>query len=125
MAAVFRHCRGFIAGDKHTAVRPMSQLREINLGQWEGLPMAHVRRHFPEEWARRGEDISSYKPPGGECFGDLHNRVLPAVEDMVARLGNSLPVLGQNRTKVVIDSNSRSRFQSLPLATGLWCLEYY
>ncbi len=92
-----------IAGDKHTAVRPMSKLREIHLGQWEGLPMAHVRRQFPEKWQRRGEDISNYKPPGGECFEDLHNRVVPAVEAVVAQLkGHGLIVAHAGVNRLVL-----------------------
>jgi probable phosphoglycerate mutase len=92
-----------IAGEKHTAVRPISQLREIHLGQWEGLPMSHVRRHFPEEWKRRGEDISNYKPPGGECFADLHNRVVPAVEAVVAQLkGHGLIVAHAGVNRLVL-----------------------
>ncbi|MEZ4525768.1 MAG: histidine phosphatase family protein [Desulfobacterales bacterium] len=58
------------------------QLREINLGEWEGLAMSEVRARFPEAWAARGGDMSGYRPPRGESFADLSQRVLPVFENI-------------------------------------------
>jgi probable phosphoglycerate mutase len=56
-------------------VRP--DLREINLGKWEGTLRSEVAQSQPEEYERRGRSIVEYRPPGGESFADLAARVLP------------------------------------------------
>ncbi len=66
-----------------TPVKIMSALREIDLGQWEGLAMDEVRRDFPELYAARGRDMAGFRPPDGESFGDLELRVRPVVETLV------------------------------------------
>jgi probable phosphoglycerate mutase len=60
-------------------------LREIHLGQWEGLEMEAVRRQCPEDFQRRGADLAGFRPPGGESFGDLQARVWPAFQGLAAR----------------------------------------
>lgn len=54
-----------------------SELREINLGEWEGRPFDEVRTADPHEFQRRGEQIADHRPPGGESFKDLQRRVWP------------------------------------------------
>jgi probable phosphoglycerate mutase len=92
-----------IAGDYPAAVRTMPKLREIHLGQWDGLSMAYVRRHFPEKWRKRGENISGYKPPGGESFEDLQNRVVPTFEEVGEQLkGHGLIVAHAGVNRVIL-----------------------
>jgi probable phosphoglycerate mutase len=69
-----------IAGNRQETMRPLPELREINLGQWDGLPMQEVRCRYPEEFEKRGADLVHYRPDGGESFFDLSARVLPAFE---------------------------------------------
>ena len=69
-----------IAGNRQEAVRPLSELREINLGRWDGLPMHEVRCRYPEEFEKRGAGLVNYRPESGESFLDLSARVLPAFE---------------------------------------------
>jgi broad specificity phosphatase PhoE len=42
--------------------------------------MQEVRSRFSEEFEKRGADLVSYRPEGGESFFDLSARVLPAFE---------------------------------------------
>lgn len=60
--------------------------REIRLGAWEGLPMAAVQAAQPALYAARGADPAGVRPPGGEHFGDLARRVLPAFAALEASL---------------------------------------
>ena len=69
-----------IAGNRQESVRPLPELREINLGHWDGLPMEEVRCRYPEEFEKRGADLVLYRPEGGESFLDLSARVLTAFE---------------------------------------------
>jgi alpha-ribazole phosphatase len=75
-----------IAGDNQVSIRVVQEFREICLGQWEGLSMDFVRRRFPEQWRRRGENLADYPPPGGESFREFQNRVVPAFEAVAGQL---------------------------------------
>lgn len=61
-------------------VRPC--LREIDMGDWEGLAQADLARREPEAWAARGADIATHRPPGGESFADLRARVAPLLDEL-------------------------------------------
>lgn len=61
------------------AVR-LPELREICLGDWQGLSKLEVEARFPGQLERRGADLAGYRPPGGESFADLSARVLPALD---------------------------------------------
>lgn len=73
------------AFDPRPEITPLPALREIRLGQWEGLNAEEVRERFPGQLERRGEDMADCRPAGGESFADLLARVLPAVEDIARR----------------------------------------
>ena len=83
-----------IAGDTPEKITVMPQLREIDLGAWDGLLMAEVRERFPLEWKRRGEDLTGYKPPGGESFADLQGRIVPLFDELVANSTGNVLVVG-------------------------------
>ena len=83
-----------IAGTRQIPVEIMSQLREIHLGEWEGLPVAEVRRRFPKEYERRGQDLSGYRPPGGESFSDLRKRIVPVFERIVSGMEGNILIVG-------------------------------
>lgn len=49
-------------------------LREISLGEWDGRPIADMADAFPKEYEKRGANLLTYKPQGGENFYDLRYR---------------------------------------------------
>ncbi|MGI6712080.1 MAG: histidine phosphatase family protein [Bacillota bacterium] len=53
----------------------LKELREINLGKWEGLYFDEVRRNTPEEFEKRGRCLEDYRHPGGETFREFSIRV--------------------------------------------------
>ncbi len=59
-------------------------LREIDLGAWDGRRIAEVRREDPAAYRQRGENLSGFRPPGGESFDDLARRVVPVFESIAA-----------------------------------------
>jgi broad specificity phosphatase PhoE len=73
-------------------VRREPCLREIDLGSWEGLEMAAVKREQPEAYEARGRDFEGFRPPGGESFGDLANRTLPFLAELASFPGSVLVV---------------------------------
>ena len=82
------------------AVEAMPELREIHLGHWEGLSFARVRQRWPDAFRQRGEDLAGFRPPGGESFRDLRQRVIPAFENVVRQTAGNLLIVahaGVNR----------------------------
>lgn len=82
------------------SIMPRQDLREINMGDWEGRTFTDIVRCFPTEFKERGADIGYYRVPGGESFADCGKRVHAAFYDIIASTtGNVLIVAhaGVNR----------------------------
>lgn len=62
----------------------MSLLREMDLGDWEGLPFPQIRDNWPELYEARGKDLAGTPPPGGESFLQAGLR-MQAVIDMLQK----------------------------------------
>jgi len=89
-----------IAGARQAQIQVMTELREIHLGEWDGVPMAKVRAQFPEKWLERGDNPALFRPPGGESFDDMHNRVISAFEQIVRQSNGQVLIVahaGVNR----------------------------
>ncbi len=90
-----------IAG--HLGIEPVlkSELREMNIGIWEGMTWREIVERYPEEWQARLDDLVNYRVPGGENLLDLAARGVPALRQIVAgHRGESVLVVahgGMNR----------------------------
>lgn len=78
-----RQTAEIIVGNASLPILPRGDLREIALGEWEGLSRQEVAERFPEQYGARGSDIEGYRVPGGESFADCQSRVLGAWRDIV------------------------------------------
>jgi alpha-ribazole phosphatase len=91
-----------IAARLKEPVQALPELREINLGKWDGLPVQEVRCNYPDEFEKRGVDIVPYRPAGGESFLDLSARVIPVFERIIRDMENGRILIvghaGVNRT---------------------------
>jgi broad specificity phosphatase PhoE len=67
--------------------RPQSEtsLREIFLGDWEGLRTEEIAERFPEAWARWVEEPDWDVVPGGEGAALFDARVAGALDDIFRR----------------------------------------
>jgi probable phosphoglycerate mutase len=72
------------------------------MGSWEGLSMEETKRSFPKEYARRGSQLAGFRPPGGESFSDLRNRVVPLFEDLVRQEEGPILIAGHAGVNRVI-----------------------
>jgi len=61
----------------------VDELKEINMGDWEGMPFSEIKRTDPEAYEKRGLAIDRFTPPNGESFIDLQQRVMPVFERIV------------------------------------------
>ena len=97
------HTASLIVKNRDCQPEPVSEFREISLGEWEGRTFAEVQAQYPEEYERRGQDIANHRTPGGESFADLQKRVLPAFAKVVEKTkGNSMIVAHAGVNRVIL-----------------------
>ncbi|MBR6312543.1 MAG: histidine phosphatase family protein [Oscillospiraceae bacterium] len=63
-----------IAGRLRTGMVLMPGLRELSLGAWDGRLIEDIKAAYPEDYEKRGKNLLSFKPEGGENFYDLRYR---------------------------------------------------
>lgn len=84
-----------IIGNSHNVAPTVSSnLREIHLGSWEGRNFEEIRRKFPEEFKKRGQDIVNYRPPEGESFADLSLRVNKVFDQILQETSGNIVIVG-------------------------------
>jgi len=87
------------------------ELREVDLGDWDGQPFAAIQSRDPEAFRQRGTRIADHRPPGGESFRDLDGRVWPFFETLLRRTpGRILVVTHAGVIRVLL-----CRFLGIPL----------
>ena len=83
-----------VANPRNVPVVVCQKLREISMGEWEGCTFGDIARRFPEKFKARGNDIVSYRVPGGESFADCSNRIVAALEEIIASSTGNLVIAG-------------------------------
>jgi broad specificity phosphatase PhoE len=91
-----------IVGNRLDLMEVRPELREIYLGEWEGLTVDEVNLRYPGEWRRRGTCIDEYRPPGGESFADLSSRVTPLLDEIAAQPARPILMVGHAGVNRVI-----------------------
>ncbi|WP_158269647.1 histidine phosphatase family protein [Desulfonatronum sp. SC1] len=78
------------------------ELREIDLGAWEGMSREEIERHSPGAWEERGKNFAGYRPAGGENFQDVQDRIYPVFQEMSAMAkAQDKPVLAVTHAGVI------------------------
>jgi probable phosphoglycerate mutase len=81
----------------------LAELREINLGSWEGRRIETIKTLYPQAYRQRGDQIADYRPPEGESFRDLQRRVWPAFKAVTRGLrGQTLIVTHAGVIRVLL-----------------------
>jgi broad specificity phosphatase PhoE len=85
-------------------VNVVTNLYDIDCGEWQGLSVEKVEAGFPglyQDWLDTPEQV---RLPGGETLEDVRARVMPFIQDVVIRCGEGRVVLVSHRLvfKVVI-----------------------
>jgi broad specificity phosphatase PhoE len=73
-----------IAEPHKLEVKPLDDLIEIKLGDWQGLHESEIARKWPEMWRQSQIDPSGLAFPNGESFGQVAERAVRAFEMAVA-----------------------------------------
>ncbi|MGB6067845.1 MAG: histidine phosphatase family protein [Desulfomonilaceae bacterium] len=92
-----------LSGKPKEMLKFMPEFREIQLGDWEGLAVAEVAQRFPQEWHERGSCLATFRPPGGESFQDLKERVIPVFQRIVDKArGDTMIVSHAGVNRVIL-----------------------
>ena len=65
-------------------VIPLTGLREINQGEWQGRYLAEVRAEFGEPDPNAGEEMLHERAPGGESVAEVAARLKLAADQVAA-----------------------------------------
>ncbi len=77
------------------AIKPQhdQRLREICLGEWEGMFKEQIKAAYPEVWVRRQLDPVHVRAPGGENLLELATRVWAAADQIAQQHPSDAVVL--------------------------------
>ena len=64
-------------------ITTLEGLEEINLGEWEGLSWSEVKEQYPSEFNEWYINRRFTKPPQGESYQDMIERVLKAIHKII------------------------------------------
>jgi broad specificity phosphatase PhoE len=92
------------------------RLREVSLGEWEGMLVEEIMASFPRDWQARQEDPLYARPPGGESLLEVAERVWAAADQIIGRHPDG---------GVVIVSHGLSLASLLSRARGLSLAQAY
>lgn len=71
------------------------ELRELNIGIWEGMTWQEITAKYPDQWQARLADIVNYRVPEGENLQDMADRAIPAFKGIIAaHPGENVLVVG-------------------------------
>ena len=74
-----------IAARHGLPVVALDGLREVGMGEWEGLTEQEITARFGAVLTARRQDPERVTPGGGESLGELQARGLEAIREIVAR----------------------------------------
>lgn len=69
-----------IAARLDLPLESLEALREIDVGEWQGLTVAEIQTRYPENWAAWAAAPIETRRLGGESLGEMAERVWQAVE---------------------------------------------
>ncbi len=89
-----RQTAEIIAEGQRDSLEIVKDLREINLGDWDGRPMADVMRDSQVSWRNDDKKVVNYRSPNGESFQDLKSRVIPVFDQILEQWSGRILIAG-------------------------------
>ncbi|AUD15012.1 MULTISPECIES: histidine phosphatase family protein [unclassified Planococcus (in: firmicutes)] len=80
-----QHTAELIRGNKPTQIVFDPNLKEINMGEWEGHNVSAIKEQDQASFHAFWNEPASYKPSGGESFPELIERVGTALKEIEAK----------------------------------------
>jgi len=86
---------------------PRRDLREVNIGIWEGLAWQEIQSTWPDDWQARQADLVNYRVPEGENLVDVNARVMPVIDEVLAHhKGEEVLVVGHGGVNRIVLLNA-------------------
>jgi alpha-ribazole phosphatase len=76
---------GLIAENRNLVPIQDARLRELHIGDWEGLVWNEIKQRWPREWQARLDDLVQVAPPGGESLQQMADRVRSVMAELMER----------------------------------------
>lgn len=76
---------GEIAKSRNLKVKKIHELKELDLGLWQGLCVTDVRKRYKKQYASWRNSPTSVQPPNGESAKDAFDRTISALHKIVDR----------------------------------------
>ena len=87
----------FIGKTHGLPVIPLGELREIDVGMWEGKSFEELRHTERELLEHRLSDIVNNPIPGGESYAQLRDRVIPKFTELISiHRGSSICIVSHS-----------------------------
>ncbi len=94
-----------IMEDRSMKLIELSELREINMGNWEGKTFKEIKEKYEDLFEFRMENIKDFKPQNGESFGECRKRAMDIFNKIAKSDGyNILIVAHAGVNRVIIAS---------------------
>jgi Fructose-2,6-bisphosphatase len=75
-----------IRGSRQQPITTYKDLRELNMGCWEGCTVDEIRQQYPKEYQLFWKHPQLYRPSdGGETFAELQKRVVALTKKLIQR----------------------------------------
>lgn len=87
-----RQTADILAGE-YTPVCPEAGLTEMGTGAWTGLTFAEIKTRWAAEYERRGRELGTVPPPGGESFAQAGERMERTMRELLGRTEGNLAVV--------------------------------
>lgn len=92
-----RQTASAIAAGRDVDVISVPDLRECSVGKWEGMAWEVIKARQPDEHERFFADPVNTPHPGGESYGDVYRRCVPAINAILAEhSGQNVVVVAHN-----------------------------
>lgn len=82
-----------VKGTRTVQVIPNDNLREINLGKWEGKDQEILKEEYSEEYVNFWTKPHLFKPIGGESFLEVQKRVTSEINKIVLENENKVVLI--------------------------------
>jgi alpha-ribazole phosphatase len=90
------------------------RLREIHQGEWEGMLFSDIRARYAQAFEERLRNPLEVAPPGGETVGQVRQRVLDAIQEIVEQFPHgSIAIVSHGLSLAII----KVHFHNLDIAT--------
>lgn len=82
-----------IVENRNLQVIKLKELREINMGSWEGKTFTEIRAKYPEDFKNRIKNIEGFKPEEGESFTECKKRAVAIFNKITKMEGKNILIV--------------------------------